>query len=202
MIKEYINELINENNDELLRYERQMSTLFEDLESSKKFLEVLQKEKDADKNIFSPRTIDMNIRNKIDEVKRNIDKTQQDIEYTRSFIETHSKKKDEYEKLLLELNKLDLDQTSVPQQTDTENQADQAETEKPEVTKEEQLELLKKEEYESSRVSAEFLSDLYRSTELCLALLNGDRNKCRKELINLKTLIKKEASRLKLKSYV
>ena len=66
MIKEYITELLNENNEELVHLEEQMSDLFVELDSSKEMLEVLQKEKDADKNIFSPRTMDSQIGEEIE----------------------------------------------------------------------------------------------------------------------------------------
>ena len=42
-----------------------------------------------------------------------------------------------------------------------------------------------------------FLEDIYKKTELCLALLYSDRTKCKNELKNLKTMIKNMAEKLK-----
>lgn len=41
------------------------------------------------------------------------------------------------------------------------------------------------------------LSNLYKRTELCMALMNGDRNKCRKELQEMKKMIKQYSEQMK-----
>lgn len=41
------------------------------------------------------------------------------------------------------------------------------------------------------------LSNLYKKTELCMALMNGDRNKCRKELQEMKKMIKQYSEQMK-----
>lgn len=107
MIKDYLSELLLENDETLEEYEKQMKDLLSDLDGAKSWLETLQIEKNADTNIFSPRAMDPDIQNKIESARANIRKINQDIEYVRGFIETHVKKREEYQKLLDELNQIE-----------------------------------------------------------------------------------------------
>ena len=58
MIREYINRLINENNEKLKSLENQLREQISELESAEGYLESLQTEANADQNIFSPRCIE------------------------------------------------------------------------------------------------------------------------------------------------
>ena len=49
----------------------------------------------------------------------------------------------------------------------------------------------------SNQVLQQFLSELYAKTELCLALLNGNKNRCKKELNSMKQEIKRYSETLK-----
>lgn len=258
MVKEYINELLLENNEELLRQEKQMKELLDSLDSARHWLEILQAEKNADRNIFSPRAMDTDIREKIEEAQNNIKKIDQDIEYVRSFIETHIKKREEYERLLQELDTFS--DNSVPQNAekkDPVNDTLQNEEQKPEQDSagqdsqqnpgqdpdhnqkqgskwnpdqnfkqdseygsEKNPEEVSKQDPEKSdeeqktgvqndqnlqngqktlELTIDFLSEIYRKTEICLALLNGDKNKCRNELKSLKNMIRNAVDDLKKK---
>lgn len=151
MIKEYINTLVDENNKSLEKLEQEMKELIEDLESNQKWLEKLQREKNLDTNIFSPRSMDVDIREKIEKAQAAVEKVNHSIDHIRILIEEHVKKKLEYEKLLTEADEspfLDL------------------------------------------------LSDLYKRTEICLATINSDQNKCRNELKNIKHIIKDYAVKI------
>ena len=173
MIKEYINELLNDNNEKLHKLEQQMKGLMDDLESATGWLDTLNAERNVDKNIFSPRSMNTDLKDKTEEAKNNINKIKQDIEYVRSFMETHIRKKEEYEKLLVELDEMS---QVAKDNSGEENTCVESNSIKP--------------------ITKDFLSDLYRKTELCLALLYSDRNKCKSELKNMKTMIRDMANKL------
>ena len=174
MIKEYINELLLENDEKLNNLEQQLKSLMNDQDCAEKWLETLQSESNLDKNIFSPRAMDTDLKKKTEDARENINKTKQDIEYVKSFIETHLVKKQEYEKLLAELDEMNSDK-------------DQKQEEKNngEIQNNDDL----KEDKGSIQIS-NFLSDLYKKTDLCLNLLYNDRVKCKNELKNMKSMIK------------
>ena len=109
MVEEYINCLINENNEKLESLEKQLKELMNDLDCAKKWLDELHAEANVDKNIFSPRVMDADLKKKTEDAQNNIEKIQQDIEYVRSFIEENVKKKLELEKLLEEIEHMELD---------------------------------------------------------------------------------------------
>lgn len=167
MIREYIDKLCDENNQTLNNLEKQMRDLLNELSSAEQWSESLQRENNAHTNIFSPRNIDTEIDQKIEKAVDSVSKIKQQIEYLRDLMETHLQKKAEYEKLLSELENSQ-ERVIVPE-------------EKTEISKDE----FKK-----------ILSALYSKTELCLALLNGDKNRCKRELNNMKQEIKKYAEEI------
>lgn len=175
MIREYINELVLENEEKLKKLEQQLKELMLDLDCSKKWLENLQSEADLDTNIFSPRVMDPDLKNKTENVKNDINKTNQEIEYVRSFIETHLAKKQEYERMLIELNEI------------SENVFGDQNRERSEQ---------EKEETSTQRKTGQmtgFLADLYKRTDQCLSLLYDDRTKCKNELKTMKSTIRNMA---------
>lgn len=188
MIKEYITELLNENNEELVHLEEQMSDLFVELDSSKEMLEVLQKEKDADKNIFSPRTMDSQIGEEIESARQNISRINENIEYIRSFIEAHIKKKNEFEKLLTELEERE--------ETKQEKTEDTEKPEKPEKSVEVPVET----EKTNDTSLFDTVTEIYNKIEICLACLNSDKNRCRKELLKVKSILKEFTDKKKNES--
>ena len=109
MVKEYINRLIFENNEKLDDLEKQLKKLLNDLDCAREWLDELHVETSIEKNIFSPRAMDANLEKKTEDAQNNIEKIQQDIEYVRSFIEENVKKKVEYEKLLEEIEHMEVD---------------------------------------------------------------------------------------------
>ena len=170
MIKEYLNELKAGNQEKLNNLEKQMKELLSDLDGATKWMESLQAEKNVDKNIFSPRTMDTDLENKVDEAKNNIQKIKQEIDYVKSFIEEAIAKREEYDKLLKELESQN---SSVPK---GENHSEEAP--------------MSGEENKKQQISERFLSDIYKKTELCLDLLYSDRSRCKNELKNMKAVIK------------
>lgn len=173
MIKEYINKLLEENNQDLEKLEKQIKDLLGELSCAEEWSESLQISSNEQKNIFSPRNIDTEIETKMEKASISIQKINKEIEYVKDLIETHLKKKDEYQRMLDEL------------ENPTEN-----------VLCDEDKKVQNKlsEEYVKG-----FLSDIYSKTELCLAFLNSDKNKCKKELNEIKSKIKKYAEEIESK---
>ena len=189
MLKEYINELVGENDEKLKDLEHQMRHHLDELDCAKEWLETLQEQKNIDKNIFSPRTIDTNLKEKTEEARNNIRKIELDIEHVRAFIEEQLKKKEEYEKLLDELENFS-DNVPSEEAPAEENRSEMIASSEEDVTDDRSKEIL-------SRLLDQFLPDIFRKTELCLALLSSDRVKCKNELKSMKTMIKNMADELK-----
>lgn len=173
MVNGYIENLITETEEELLRLQRQMAELLDDLKYSQEKQEKLQREKNKDTNIFSPRSMTSDMDGKLEKAKEEVRVNNQRIEYIRERIEISTKKKMEYKTLLHEFqkrNEENKDETSnyMQEENDLENMHD-------------------------------FLNKIYKRTELCLALLNGDKNRCRNELKCLKSDIKMFAEKIENK---
>ncbi len=171
MIKEYINELKAGNQEKLNDLEKQMKELLNDLDRATQWMESLQAEKNVDKNIFSPRAMDVELESKMEGAKNNIRNIKQNIEYVRSFIEESIAKEKEYDKLLDELK-------------DMNNLPDSKEKLLPEKISTGEMPFGKR------QISDRFLSDIYKKTELCLDLLYNDRSRCKNELKTMKVMIK------------
>lgn len=103
MVKEYIENLILDTNEELERLQTQMKELLEELQSSQENQERLQREKNRDTNIFSPRSIQLGTDEKLAKAKEEVKKIDQEVEYIREKIESSAKKKEEYMNLLAEI---------------------------------------------------------------------------------------------------
>ena len=168
MVKEYIDQLQSENSKKLSELENQMKMQMDELENKRRQLEILQLEKNLDVNIFSPRSYDANAKEKISGLQNEMEQIKQEIEYTRELMETYVKKKSEYEDLLKE--------TDIIRSEDDEN-------------------IKKTDVYKVSELK-QFLSDIYSKTELCLALLNSDKNKCKSELRHIKEMVKTFAGKI------
>lgn len=166
MLEEYLDGMMLENSRKLDKLQEQMEHLLKELKLVQDSIGKLSRDKNLDTNIFSPRMFDAEADEKIEKAKQDEEKLNQQIDYVRELIETHTKKKIEYEKLISEVSAAA--ETNIQQKPENEPQKAQNEDE------------LQK-----------FLNELYTKTELCLALLNGDRNKCKAELRNMKNLIKK-----------
>ena len=177
MIREYMNELILENDEKLRSLEQQLNDSMNDLDCAEKWLENLQIEANVDKNIFSPRAAEADFDGKMEEAQGNINKIKQDIEYIKSFMETHFKKKQEYDRLLAELDEMS-------GAVSTEQTIDSTMTQEAEPA-------------DSLKQIVNFLDDLYKKTDSCLALLYSDRLKCKNELKDMKSAIRKIADSLK-----
>ena len=170
MIKEYINKLLAENKETLKQLEKQLGDLLNELTSAEQWAESLQRESNAQTNIFSPRNIDVEIGQKIEKASNSISNINQQIEYVRDLIETHLRKQSEYEELMIEIDNMEYSNNS----SDT-----------------------NKTKTVSDEYFLNVLSELYSKVELCLALLNSDKNKCKHELNNMRYSMKKYAEEIK-----
>lgn len=179
MLKEYIDKLYQNNEEELDKLEKQMKEAMSDLESAKGWLEELQKESNIQINIFSPRNIDDQLDEKLQNAQNKVLEANNQIDYIRELIETHIKKRKEYEQLLKEA---EIQPEEVSDHSITDEKAEE-----------------KEDNEKTDKSSAEikqFLNDIYRKTEICLALLNGDKNRCKTELNDIRRMIKKFANEI------
>ncbi len=168
MLKEYLEELKSSNQEEILRLEKELNQLVQDLECGQEWIDKLHKEQNIDASIFSPRSQNAEKQRNMESARKNIEEIKQKVEYTREKIEELIKKKNEYENLLMEA------EHSCSSQDDTSKKE-------------------KEDSYDPYDVQiplSSFLEALHRKTDICLALLNGDKNKCRNELRRMKKEIK------------
>lgn len=172
MIKEYIDKLSNDNQSELSNLEKQMRELLDELTYAQEWQESLQKENSSQTNIFSPRSFDENIEQDLENVQSKINRIKQRIEYTRELIETHLKKKNEYQTLIQEIDSIKEDKPE-PDEVQSESGLFDAEEVK------------------------DLLNEIYKRTEICLAFLNSNKNRCKGELNEIKKMIKKFAEQAK-----
>ena len=256
MVKDYIERLILEEEDEIEKLQLQMKKSLAELQSSQEWLENLQREKNIDYNIFSPRKFDAEADEKIEKARAAVREHDQNVEYIRRQIESHVKRNQEYLKMQEEdaegnANAYTNVCNEISKETDTvisgmekvfDASAEEIEkatdisTEKtgkeiadisaekeiketadalagkeiketPDVstekeTKETHDTSTEKEIKEIPDISAEkaelitFLKKIYKKTEISLALLNGDKNKCKNEMKNMMHEIKKYVSEL------
>lgn len=163
MIKEYIDKLSEANQEELENLEEQMRDLLDELTYTQEWQDSLQKENNSQTNIFSPRNFDENMEEKLENAQNKVSRLKQQIEYTRELIETHIKKKNEYQLLM------------------------------DEVQSSEEM----KEEDEAFDIDVnqvkKLLNEIYRKSEICLAFLNSNKNRCKTELNEIKNMIRKFA---------
>lgn len=176
MLKEYINKLNQDNDEELVKLEKQMKKAVSELESAQGWLEELQKENNVQINIFSPRNIDDQLEQKMQAAQSKVSEANNQIDYIRELIETHIKKQKEYEILLKEAE---------------EQPVGNSVKKEPEEVKEKDSEQI-----------IQFLNEIYRKTEISLALLNSDRNRCKSELNEMKRMIKKFANEIENKDVI
>ncbi len=105
MIKEYIEKHLHENKKELEKQNDQLQKLMKEQENAKLYLENLQKQKNVQINIFSPRNIDDTLEEKIEKGRENVQIIENEIEQARKSIEELEEKKKEYEALEKEAKK-------------------------------------------------------------------------------------------------
>lgn len=173
MIKEYIDKLSDDNQSELSNLEKQMRELLDELTYAQEWQETLQKESNSQTNIFSPRSFDEDIEQDLENVQNKIIRINQQIEYTRELIETHLKKKNEYVTLMQEIDSI------------TDDKIDSNENNQEE----------RNDQFDAEQVK-NLLNEIYKKTELCLAFLNSNKNRCKIELNNIKKMIKNFADQV------
>lgn len=209
MIRKYINKLADENDQTLDKLKKQMKDLLNELSSAEEWSESLQRENNTHTNIFSPRNRDTEIGQKIEKAISSVSQIKQQIEYVRDLIETHLQKKAEYEKMFAELENSEKEDANDQNEffspknfiKEDESKEEEKETNNNSVNNKQEnslIDLNRELDYEiSDQVLQQFLSELYAKTELCLALLNGNKNRCKKELNSMKQEIKRYSETLK-----
>lgn len=230
MLKEYISNIKNENDNKLASLEREMQELVNDLNCTEKILEKLQREKKLDTNIFSPRTIDMHSSEKIENTQSKVNEIKRKIEYVSLMIEDALKQKNELNQIAEEaenytsVNPVILD---VNENKESENKTENQRTEKNKIPSESvpcekiltaqkslsgnqlsstiensnTVEKIKIDNPDTLRQSSDeelisFLKLIYQKTETSLALINGNKNRCKAELRSTLSLIKEYAKKV------
>lgn len=255
MIKEYIDKLSQENEQELEKYNNQMQKLMEELEDAKQYLEDLQKQNNVQINIFSPRNIDDTMEEKLKTAKEHVLKIEEGIEQTKGLIEALVEKKKEYEVLEKEIQEPSVQKNDLASviknaieknlserehserttekdiiykegienehvQKDstemngeetgkgTEQRREKENVKETEKESEKEIGIPEKNAVEEKNITQEaakkelldkiniFMNRVYRKNEMCLALLNSDKNKCKSELLSMKKEIKQFASEI------
>ena len=140
MVKEYIDKLLAENGEKLEKLQMQMKQLLDELNSSQSLLEKLQREKNIDINIFSPRSYDFQADEKIDKARSEVQKCNQNIEYLRELIETHTKKRQEYYDLQMEIERSEIQHNQTEENETGVIREDSAERKKTDIIREDSTE--------------------------------------------------------------
>ncbi|MCD7955242.1 MAG: hypothetical protein LUG93_05710 [Lachnospiraceae bacterium] len=112
MIKEFIIKMRDENEQKISSLECEMSELVRDLSLAEQLLEKMLREKKSDTYIFSPRTTDFQIDEKIRAKQTEIRELNQKIDYVRHMMEERLKNRDEFNNLLNEIETSDHEKSS------------------------------------------------------------------------------------------
>ncbi|MCD7882995.1 MAG: hypothetical protein LUI87_04700 [Lachnospiraceae bacterium] len=248
MIKEFIVKMRDDNEQKINSLESEMSELVRDLSCAEQLLEKMLREKKSDTYIFSPRAMDFQIDEKIRTKQSEIRELKQKIEYVRHMMEERLKNREEYNKLLTELEAhgteyaeqtaiiadsgesgsiatataaestetsvydsnieiqmnpglktgTDLDLTA-QDRTDSETLQDNSKNPNPSNSSNmESSEMVNSSEsnFETEEQNSDliklnksqllsFLQTIYASSEACLALMNGNKNRCMNEIRKL-----------------
>ena len=115
MINQYIENLLSETRNDNENLQAQLEKLVEELKYSQEKRDKLQRERNKDINIFSPRTMSLYMDDKLEKAKEEVESINQQIEYIREKIEANTKKKLEYEGLLAELEEKEVEQVVTEQ---------------------------------------------------------------------------------------
>ncbi len=226
MIKEYIEKLQSENEEKINDLEQEMQELVNDLSCAERVIEEMRQEKCLDTNIFSPRAMNSRIDETISEKQEKIRELKQRMEYVAQMIEECMNIRLEYMKLHEELEqdgtgKTDIEdpitkENIIGNDTANENSNDNSNENSNDEPNVESREILNVDDNkisdlelntdphdnlnESSNLDlneiVSFLDIIYHKTETSLALLNGNKNRCRTELRSCMKLIKDFAKKL------
>ncbi|MCD7762815.1 MAG: hypothetical protein LUI14_06375 [Lachnospiraceae bacterium] len=104
MLKDYIQNLLSENDRKLDGLEREMQELVNDLSCAEHEVEELQQEKKLDTNIFSPRAMNQHLDEHLEEKQDEIRQLKQRMEYVTQMLEEAMKNRDEFQRLAKEVN--------------------------------------------------------------------------------------------------
>ncbi|WP_283681180.1 hypothetical protein [Parablautia sp. Marseille-Q6255] len=206
MIKEYIEKIFDANEEERKKYEEQMNQLSEELKKEEEELENLQKEKSIQINIFSPRNIDDSIEDKVLEKRNRIADIRENIENAKKQLASCIEKKTEYELLQKEMQSVqrteapesnveECESTSIKGSNNIAGSTDKN-TEGTVQKEKKNLETDRNNEepVDEARLFVNqveaLLHSVYKRNEVCLALLNSDKNKCKSEMLKIQKDIK------------
>lgn len=188
MLKEYIQNLLIQNEEEMQKLKSEMDELMNDIENQQQQMVILENEENADNNIFSPRSHGDEIHQKIANAQNTVKKLNQEVEHVREMIEALMKKKYEYESLMQEINERDEYFVQQKNENNEKKQKEDNKSKENRVSEEDNVNIEKEEES-----FQKILEKIYSKAEVCLAFLN-DKNKCKAELRSMKQMIKEYIS--------
>lgn len=168
MIKEYIETQAKNNLDELSVLQEKLKKLKNELSCTQDLQLTYQESNKEDNTIFSPRSYDERQETDKENTNNKIVELNRQIEEVKSQIEACEEKNVEYEKMLLEFRLM-------------------------EKSKKQDISINSSMDGEKIKV---LLNNIYKKSEVCLAFLNSNKNKCKTELLEIKQMIKKFAEEI------
>lgn len=106
MIKEYVSHLILDNNEQLKSMERSLENLLKEQQSCQEWLRKLQREKNNDASIFSPRSMQAYTDEKMENAREKYESVSQKIDEVREKIECYKAQQSQYAEMLEEVNQM------------------------------------------------------------------------------------------------
>ncbi|MCD8014633.1 MAG: hypothetical protein LUG99_15965 [Lachnospiraceae bacterium] len=192
MIKDYISRLQSENSKKIDSLNQEMEELMGDLSCSEQLLDKLEQEKMIDTNIFSPRTIDTQVNERIDSKQKEIRTLKQKIEYVKERLEECILNQNEYNLMAEEIEKKEIEKKDIENK-----EVEKVETDKsidtinmPDAVSYNVKENSNNENNFDVNDLKTFLKTIAGRAEKSLSYINGNKNRCRSEIQSVIRLIR------------
>lgn len=213
MMKEYMKNNKNEEDKEIAWIEEQMQKYETELDEAEKKLERLHRQEDAQTNIFSPRAAEHNIEEEIELAADHVLQIKQKISSVREKLEDQLQKNgsiteeeihslehdssksiqelsgyiDRFVENLIETDSNEVEK-NIGSSTIAEVESESISTVFQNIDSNDKT--LQTTDSEKKAYVKNILSQIYSKTELCLAFLKSDRNRCKRELQEIRRIIK------------
>lgn len=192
LIKDYISRLQSENSKKIDSLNQEMEELMGDLSCSEQLLDKLEQEKMIDTNIFSPRTIDTQVNERIDSKQKEIRTLKQKIEYVKERLEECILNQNEYNLMAEEIEKKEIEKKDIENK-----EVEKVETDKsidtinmPDAVSYNVKENSNNENNFDVNDLKTFLKTIAGRAEKSLSYINGNKNRCRSEIQSVIRLIR------------
>ncbi len=194
MIKDYILKLQEENKERLTSLESEMQDLTGKLSDAEHSLAQMEQQKQMNKNIFSPRNIDLSSEDKVKQTDNEIARLKQRMDTVSRMIEVEIEKKDEYRIMSEEVSSEENSESEKEKDTDLELQISVPEYDMPAENDEYIHSSTEENERENSEQERntelmDFLESVLNKIEFSLTFLKKNKNRCRAELEDTERMI-------------